>query len=439
MNILDILQQGEGQFIEFKENFNSSLGKEICAFANSYGGKIYLGISDNGKIRGIKLTNSIKSQIQDISRNMDPSFQVNIEQIEEIIVIFVPEGKEKPYQVNGEFYLRQGANSQKLKRNEVREIFQKENHISFEKQIPNFDLKKEFNKSQFEDFRNKAKIPTKSSVNHVLQNLGLLTENKPNNACALLFSKKVTNFFLSGDISCVLYQGTSKLNMLDKKVFDSDFISNFENTVLFILRNIKTKAEIIDMRRIETPEIPENALREAILNAMIHKDYFIEGRILVEIFSDRIEIGNPGRLLFDKKELGKISMLRNPIITDCMLRANYVEKIGSGINRIKELVSDVKFEISSNWFRIIFLRDVKPKQIGHKSDTNVDTNVDTKPLMRQNWIISYLKDNKQIKSKLIQSKFNVSREIAYRDLNNLIKKDKIVKKGAGNNVWYELR
>jgi predicted HTH transcriptional regulator len=74
-----------------------------------------------------------------------------------------------------------------------------------------------------------------------------LTNNKLNNASVLMFSNKITNFFLSGDVSCVLYHGTSKAVMLDKKVFDSDFISNFENAILFVLRNIKTKAEIIKL------------------------------------------------------------------------------------------------------------------------------------------------------------------------------------------------
>ena len=145
--------------------------------------------------------------------------------------------------------------------------------------------------------------------------------------------------------------------MLDKKVFEEDFFSNFDNALNFVLRNIRTKAEIKGNVRVESPEIPESALREAIINAMIHRDYFIEGRILINIFSDKIEILNPGKLLFDKRELGNISVTRNPIIADCMLRAGYVEKIGSGIKRIKELVPNVKFNISSNWFGITFLRE----------------------------------------------------------------------------------
>jgi ATP-dependent DNA helicase RecG len=229
-----ILQQGEGQFIEFKENLDKSLGKEICAFANASGGRILLGVTDDKKIKGFTLTNSIKSQIQDIAKNTDPSFKIEVNQVENITIVNVPEGKEKPYQVSGEFYLRQGASSPKLKRNEVRDLFQKENHITFERQLSEFDLKSDFNNVSFKYFIDKANISKNLSLKHILHNLGLLTDGKPNNACALMFSNRITNFFLSADISCVLYQGTSKADMLDKKVFDIDFISNFENAVVYI-------------------------------------------------------------------------------------------------------------------------------------------------------------------------------------------------------------
>ena len=354
--LLELIETGEGYTLELKENVGNNLGKEICAFANSDGGKIILGVRDDGSIKGLKLSNSDISKIQDIARNMDPSFNVFIKQIEDIVLINVPIGKNKPYSINGHFYVRQGANSQQLKTEEVREFFQNVNKISFEKKInADFDLKTDFNEGVFNNYISKIGVNTNLSKEHVLKNLNLLTDSKINNACVLLFANKVTKFFLSADISCVLYQGKS--TMLDKKVFDEDFFSNFDNALKFVLRNIRTKAEIKESIRVESPEIPENALREAIINAMIHRDYFVEGRILINIFSDRIEVLNPGKLLFDENELGNISVTRNPIIADCMLRAGYVEKIGSGIKRIRELVPNVTFNISSNWFKVTFLRE----------------------------------------------------------------------------------
>lgn len=356
--LLDIIETGEGYTIEFKESLNHrEIGKVICAFANSDGGKILIGIKDNGKIKGININNKLKSEIQTIARNIDPSLIVSLEIIDNIGIIHTPIGKDRPYSVNGMFYVRQGANTQKLNRNEIIEFLQNINKISFEKQTSDFNIK-DIDKYKFNKFLKKANISKSLPLNHVLKNLNLLTNDKPNNACALLFSKRITKLFLNADISCVLYQGNTKAVMLDKKVFDADFLSNFENAVLFILRNTKTKADIINLIRVETPEIPEDALREAILNAMIHRNYFIQGRILVEIYSDKVEILNPGKLLFNPKEFGKISVLRNPILADSILRTNLIEKIGSGIKRIKKLTPGVKFNIDTDWFSIVFRRNL---------------------------------------------------------------------------------
>src|SRR3989344_7144154 len=143
--LLELVKTGEGYTIEFKEDIGSNLGKEICAFANASGGKIILGVKDDGTIRGYNLTNHDKSQIQDIARNMDPAFHVIIEQVLDLAIIYIPEGKEKPYTANGHFYLRQGTNSQQLKREEIRSLFQKENLIRFDRKAnPDFDMERDF-------------------------------------------------------------------------------------------------------------------------------------------------------------------------------------------------------------------------------------------------------------------------------------------------------
>ena len=94
---------------------------------------------------------------------------------------------------------------------------------------------------------------------------------------------------------------------------------------------------------------------------MIHRDYFSNARVLVELFSDRVEISNPGGLLFDKSEFGKRSFTRNPLLADLAHRLRIVEKVGSGINRVKEsLKNNVIFEIFPDWFRVVVKRESQP-------------------------------------------------------------------------------
>ena len=427
--LLELIKTGEGYTLEFKESFNNSIGKEICAFANASGGKILIGVKDNKTIKGFAPSNVIISQIQAIARNTDPSIKIDFKLIKNIGVIYVFEGKDKPYSISGQFYLRQGANSQKLKRDEIQDFFQNSNKISFERKIDSsFSLKDNFDSIGFQSFIKKANITNSLPVKHILNNLNLLTKNNPNNACVLLFSKKVTNFFMSADISCVLYKKNNKVEMLDKKEFGADFISNFNNAVLFVLRNTRTVVKIKGKERIETQEISEEVLREIIINAMIHKDYFLEGRILIEIFPDKVEIANPGKLLFDKKELGKVSMTRNPIIADCMLRTGFVEKIGSGINRIKTLFPKVKFEISSNWFRVVLEREKNvPK--------NVPKNVQEKRFIK---IVENIKLNPKITITQLSKNLNLAEKTIKRDFSKLKASQKIKRVGPSKGGYWKV-
>src|ERR1035437_8775506 len=111
-----LIQQGEGYNLEFKESYNPSVAREICAMANAAGGKILIGVTDDGMVKPVELNNKIRSEIQDLVRNFDPDFTVDVSELSGVIVIDVPDGEKKPYSTNGKFYMRQGANSQQLSR-----------------------------------------------------------------------------------------------------------------------------------------------------------------------------------------------------------------------------------------------------------------------------------------------------------------------------------
>ncbi len=118
-NLEMILQKGECQTVEFKESFSSSLAKEIVAFANAGGGKIFLGITDSNQITGISINNNLKSKIIDLAKNCDPSIRIGFQELENIFIIEVEKGTNKPYQCKDGFFLRQGTNSQKQTRYEI--------------------------------------------------------------------------------------------------------------------------------------------------------------------------------------------------------------------------------------------------------------------------------------------------------------------------------
>ncbi|NCU33124.1 MAG: ATP-binding protein, partial [Candidatus Moranbacteria bacterium] len=128
-----ILKEGEGLTVEFKERYSSRIDKDIVAFTNTKGGVILLGVSDDGKIVGEKLTNKLKAQINDLARNCEPTISIKkITQIDKIIAIEIEEGNEKPYSCGDGYFRRLDAVTQKMNQREVRLIFREANNISFE-------------------------------------------------------------------------------------------------------------------------------------------------------------------------------------------------------------------------------------------------------------------------------------------------------------------
>ncbi|GAH20212.1 unnamed protein product, partial [marine sediment metagenome] len=153
-----ILEEGEGYRIEFKESM-TSIDKELVAFANSSGGRIFLGITDDREIKGVKINNKFKSQIQDITNNCQPPIKIILEEFENILIINVREGEDKPYRCSSGFYLRVGPNSQKLNRNEIVEFFKAEGLIRFGELISSrFDYNTHFDPKKLEHFLRLAGI-----------------------------------------------------------------------------------------------------------------------------------------------------------------------------------------------------------------------------------------------------------------------------------------
>jgi ATP-dependent DNA helicase RecG len=154
-----ILQNGESYLVEFKERLNNSLSREITAFANASGGKIYLGITDKGKHIGIDITNKLRSQIQDIATNCQPPAYIYLEEYENILIIVIPEGKDKPYQCSEGIFIRMGANAQKMNRNQIIDFLQSEGQLRFEEQLhKKYDIKKNYSPVKLKVYLNLAGI-----------------------------------------------------------------------------------------------------------------------------------------------------------------------------------------------------------------------------------------------------------------------------------------
>jgi ATP-dependent DNA helicase RecG len=330
--------------LEYKESFSPSLARDLAAFTNSSGGKILLGVRDDARVVGVRDSNKLRAQIQDIARNCDPPVKILIGTVGTVMVITVRESENKPVQCREGFFWRQGASTQKLSRDEIRDFFRSEGAIRFDLAVcPKFRYPEDFDREKFDAWIDQSRITPRRKIDDILVNIEVAERSGKRlffrNAGVLFFAKDVRHFFPQAYITCLLAKGIDKVNILDRKDFAGGLVNNIEESLRFIERNTRTGYRIEKLRREDVPEYPMRALREAITNAVMHRDYFEAGaNVFVEIYADRIEISNPGGLPkgLSREELGTRSVRRNPLIADLLHRIALIEKAGTGIRRMIE-------------------------------------------------------------------------------------------------------
>jgi ATP-dependent DNA helicase RecG len=342
-----ILEEGEGYTLEFKRSISSDLPKELVAFANASGGRIFIGVNDHNQIVGCDLSNKMLSQIEDMATACDPPVAIRIEKLlqHKILVIHVPEGANRPHRCNKGFYLRNGTSSQKMKTHDITAFIQSEGKIRFDQQL-RLDLNWEeaLDESRLKHFLQLANISPKSDTANLILNLGAGDYKDGqfylNQTGVLFFTKEPTQRLFHVSVVCALFKGTGKAYILDRKELIGNLLENVEDALIFLKKHLQLRWEITSesTRRKEILELPEVALREAMVNAVCHRDYLEQGaQVMVEIFDDRVEIYNPGGLPqgLSEKDFGRRSVCRNPNIAGLLLRCDYIEKMGTGIERIR--------------------------------------------------------------------------------------------------------
>ncbi len=367
----NLLALGEGFTIEFKRAGTSNVGREICAFANATGGVILISVTDAGEVVGVGNHNRLKSEVQSTTRSSEPPIAVDVESIGEVLCITVPEQHSKPYSFGGKFFIREGATSQQMARNEIREFFFKEGLIHFdETPFADYNLGRDLTPDIWQRFASRTQIPPDMDAVTTLHNLHLLKESKMTHAGAWLLTDDITRISLSATVTCALFRGTTKTHILDRKEFTGDLYSIYEDCMAYLQSKLNTALIPHARGRDERLELPVEALREALVNAIAHRDYRSTANVQIYIFHDRLEIVTPGGLPAGMREedLGVKSVPRNPLLFGIFHRMDLVEKIGSGIKRIRQLcrdygVTEPVFEVSEHWVTTTFKRptdDVTP-------------------------------------------------------------------------------
>lgn len=413
--IESIVHSGEGYNAEFKIRVPGKvkeLTEEVCAFANSAGGMVLIGISDDNTIHGVEIDNAKRSAIQNSLNEINPHLQTDFYSVDidgKIVwIIEVDTGIQKPYVLSGAIYVRQGPNTQKLTTVEqMRDFFQQSGRIYFdEAPCQSFKIETDIDDEFFEEFRIKAGLSKTVSREQIINNLRLLLPDGNIKNGGVLFFAKTPEFFVdTAKIRCVAFEGINKTQIIDDKIFSGTLMKQYQQAMLWIKGklNIHYKIEGSGPRK-EIWEIPDIAFKEAIINALSHRDYYDKGAcITIELFRNRIEISNPGGLTSAIKpdEFGTKSHSRNPLVFGLFERIDMVEMIGSGISRIKDAMKvaglpEPEFK-TDGIFTVVFKRIVIEKTLEDPAENTTRVK-----------IIELIKDNPSLTRKSIAATLGIS-------------------------------
>jgi ATP-dependent DNA helicase RecG len=177
----------------------------------------------------------------------------------------------------------------------------------------------------------------------MLKNLRLLNDKGMTNAGILFFAKNPYKYIFSSRIRCVHFKGNERIDILDKKEVDKGIIGNIEFAINYVKERVPVRFEIKSARRVEHPQFHEDAYREAIFNAGVHRDYFENGEVAVEKFDNMIVVNNPGGLVASSPmyEFGKLSWPRNRLLADLLSKTIFMEKVGTGIKRMEKFCKEI--------------------------------------------------------------------------------------------------
>ncbi len=273
-----LVQEGEALTVEFKEHFTPRIDEDIVAFANTKGGIILLGIRDDRTVSGEKLTNDLKARINSVARNCNPPVQVKIKQSQNIIAIEAPQGEEKPYNCSSGYFRRLDGTTQKMTNHELRTMFQEHEKISFEEKTNRGVSWKDISREKIRSFLKEADIGIRKIIpQNILTSLSLVQKGRITNAGALMFASRVDKFIPHAESIFAAFKGTDKTNIYDRNDVKDDLLTQFNGAVAFLKKHLNIRSEIRGFDRFDIYEIPLDALREAVVNSIIHRDYAIKG------------------------------------------------------------------------------------------------------------------------------------------------------------------
>lgn len=440
----------EGETVELKESLGEwkEIVETCAAFANARGGRIFVGVSQDGKVRGVQagkgtLEDLVNKIGQNTSPRIVPSMSTHLENGKTILLVEVAESATKPVYAFERPFRRSGRSNQRLSPGEAAQLYLDSRGVTWDETLIPEATMQDIASERVKDFLHRSRherrwnIDPESPPQKVLAQLGLLHDRKLTAAGLLLFGKDPQRCMAQAMLRCARFKGDDTVQFLDMKVIEGTILDQVEEAMAFVKRHISMSAQIKDLEREERWEYPLNAIREAITNAICHRDYADAGNVQVRIFDHGLEVWNPGALppglTVDDLRRNHESKPRNKLIARAFFLIRYIEQFGTGTGRMieecrKTGVPEPVFESRPGGFRISFQKSVSLEErlAGIKLNE------------RQRKGVQYVEEHGQITRKEYEKVTKTPPATAKRDLSELMKVGVLERGGRGRSISYGL-
>ncbi len=405
----------ESEKIEYKETFASDIYKEIVAFANTDGGTLYIGIDDSGNKAGINVVDNTYLQVTNgirdaILPDVTMFIKYSLEQ-GSIIRIDIGEGTFKPYYLKAKglkpsgVYVRQGASSVPASPEQIRQMIKNADGDSFE-DFRSLDQNLSFQSASavFKDHNIDFGIEKFYTLGIKSTDPGLYTN------LGLLLSDQCTH-----TVKAAVYSDVNNTVFRDRREFSGSVLKQLEDTFSYLQLCNQNRSVICGLERTDYRDYPEEALREALLNALIHRDYSFSGSIIININEERMEFISMGGLvggLTQEDIYNGISLSRNRKLAAVFHRLHFIESWGTGIRRIFTLYENCpaqpEISVTPNSFRITLPNMNYSSDKNHEKEQN---NIEITPQMET--LLDYLSVHKEATEVEVQNLLDIKRTRAY--------------------------
>lgn len=428
----------ESEVIELKSEVVSDLCKEVIAFANTKGGTLYIGVRNDGTVVGIEDADRVTLQINNMVRDSikpDVTMFVHYETQavcgKTILAVTVQKGTGRPYYLASKglkpsgVYVRNGTSTDPATDTAIRKMIKETDGDCFE-DMRSLEQNLTFQaaSAQFA----KCKVPFDASK---MQTLGLVSPDGIYSNVAMLLSDQC-----SSTIKAATFSGIDKSQFQDRREFGGSLFSQMEDMYAYLdLRN-RTKATFDGLYRHDARDYPEEALREALLNSLVHRDYSFSASTLISVYDDRIEFvsvgGLPSGIALEDILLG-LSVCRNPKLAAVFYRLNLIEAYGTGMPKILKAYAGSgvkpKIEVSSNAFKITLPnRNSATRDLTAVSDTTKS---------KEEQILAWIEANGHVVRSDVDALLHVSQATANRILKRMVADGLLRQEGRGRGTRYK--